>query len=251
MISNSVKYAILIVDDEATIHEIIKKSLKSCEIEVRKSYTCQYGNIEFTLFHASNILQEESILKKVYVDLVIQDVVLPDGNGIKYLNENKHKWVNQQMKALVLTSQTDLPTREKALLYGKSDYLSKPFFPKELCLRVLKLLEIKREQSLYESYANCEYLKFSQKLQKVIINGVKISLTKSETELIDILFISEDPISLVDLTKKLSHLNGKKYSNLSVQVLISRLRQKLHKVTGHKLIQTRRGEGYFLFDSTI
>lgn len=232
------KIALLVVEDDVSMLNIIVKSLKALNLD----------NIDFLFYTTSSLRQEKKLLKNTFIDLIIQDVILPDGNGIHFLLKRDFEFINKSVKVLFLTDQTDCTTREKSLLFGKSDYLSKPFYPKELNLRILKLLGLgdSNRQYIYEKVKDLEYVKFSLDEKCLLVNGIKIFLTQMEAELISYLIDQDCPINLTILTKGFE-LNGKqKCTKVNLQVLISRTRAKLKRVCGYTLIQNKRGVGYYI-----
>ena len=113
---------ILLVDDDDKLRELIS------------TYLEEKGFIVST---CADINQVKELINYLIFDLIILDRMLPGGDGIDLIEKIKSK---SNVPILVLTALGDTQNRIKGLRFGAEDYLSKPFEPEELFLRVKTLL---------------------------------------------------------------------------------------------------------------
>ena len=114
---------ILLVDDDDKLRELIS------------TYLEEKGFIVST---CADINQVKELINYLIFDLIILDRMLPGGDGIDLIEEIKSK---SNVPILILTALGDSQNRIKGLKFGAEDYLSKPFEPEELFLRVKTLLK--------------------------------------------------------------------------------------------------------------
>lgn len=172
-------------------------------------------------------------------DLILLDLGLPGKSGLEILRE----WRATQMlrPVIILTARDHWSDRIAGLKAGADDYITKPFYPEELHLRIQALLRRTHGQ-VNEPYLHAGNLQLDEAHQSVIKNGEAIELTSAEFRLLRYLMLHEGKI----LSK--SHLHEHLYdgeterdSNV-IEVHVNHLRSKL----GKELIETKRGQGYRL-----
>lgn len=226
MVLNAEKPHILVVDDDDRIRELLKRFLKKNDYIVVSVESAD---------HARGILQ------KLEFDLIVLDIMMPGTDGVTFAKEIRK---SSDIAIILLTARGEADERVEGLMSGVDDYIVKPFEPKELLLRIQVIL--KRTQ------------KFSQKTVKTIEigpwlferdkgvlknNGQKISLTDTETKLLNLLIASaNNPVSRYDLAEKM----GVDDNERAVDVYITRLRKKIEIETEDPLLKTVRGKGYLL-----
>ena len=113
---------ILVVDDDDGIRSLVKQYLNKNNFLVT------------TADSAENAIEKISIIK---FDLIVLDVMMPGKNGLEFIKDNKLK-INTPI--ILLTAKGEIEDRVGGLEIGADDYLSKPFEPKELTLRIKKKL---------------------------------------------------------------------------------------------------------------
>lgn len=124
-------FNILALDDDEEILEAIRKIVQNEERRIFKSKTLNEANL---------ILEEEDI------DLVISDLVLPDGNGIDFLKQVKR--IKPEIPFLLITGHSTVDSAVEALKSGATDYITKPFRTVELKVlvdNILKQVKILKE----------------------------------------------------------------------------------------------------------
>ncbi|MBF0211996.1 MAG: response regulator [Magnetococcales bacterium] len=104
---------VMVVDDEAEIRHAIERYL-AFQTELQDLVIIQAGTFEEALTR----LEEQSPL------IVLQDINLPDGNGLQFIRQTKKKYPMVQF--IVITGASDLDRAMEALVYGAADYIKKP-----------------------------------------------------------------------------------------------------------------------------
>ncbi len=166
---------------------------------------------------------------------------MPKISGTEFLNNFRKENVNTPV--IMLTANSQLNIKTKSYNLGCDDYLSKPFEPLELILRIKKLLNprinnVKVDKKYY--FGDFIYESNTKKLNK---NNKLIKLTTNEEYLLEIL--------IKNINKEISReYIGKKLNvdtNLrSVDVIVARLRKKITSNSESSFLKTVRGKGYML-----
>jgi diguanylate cyclase (GGDEF)-like protein len=125
--------SVLIIDDSSTIREKVKSLLK--EADLFENY-----------LEASNGLEGIKILSKEEVDLIICDMMMPQMDGVKFLEFLGRDIRMGNVLVIMLTSRTEVLDKIKSLEKGAVDYMTKPYHPAELLARVKVMLRIKNLQ---------------------------------------------------------------------------------------------------------
>ncbi|MCH8495090.1 MAG: response regulator transcription factor [Balneolales bacterium] len=143
---------------------------------------------ESTVHQASNIKETLEILSDCRVDLVILDVNLPDGNGIRFLKDNPE--VVRKNRIVLMTMYTDRLLIKEAVMLGVSAYLSKESAPEEieLCLKTIlsgkKYLNSQAIDSITSQDTDARrlntHLENLTKTERAVLNGVIESLSSKE-----------------------------------------------------------------------
>lgn len=170
-------------------------------------------------------------------DLIILDLGLPGKPGLDVLRE--WRTAGLATPVLVLTARSSWAERIEGLKTGADDYLSKPFHPEELLLRIQALL--RRAHGLAnQPQLQAAGLQLDESRQCVIRAGLDIELTAAEFRLLRYFMLH--PQQLLSKSHLAEHLyDGETERDSNVlEVHVNRLRGKL----GRKVIETRRGQGY-------
>lgn len=231
MVLNAAKPHILAVDDDDRIRRLLAQ------------YLSKQGYIVIT---AEDAKQAREILKKYAFDLCILDVMMPGETGIelaKFLN------VSYDLPVLLLTAMSETQDRISGLEAGADDYLSKPFEPKELLLRVQAILRRTQKQPSIPS-AKGDIITMDQRRFDVA-NGVlmdqndqRINLTEGEQALLKALVQKANiPVRREMLAVEL----GLNENDRAVDVQVTRLRKKIEPDPANpSVILTMRGKGYMV-----
>ena len=170
-------------------------------------------------------------------DLIILDLGLPGRPGLQVLREWREQ--GSHTPVLILTARSSWAERIEGLKAGADDYLSKPFHPEELLLRIQGLL--RRAHGLSnQTELLAGGLSLDEGAQCVTLDGQRVELTAAEFRLLRYFMLhSGQLLSKTQLSDHLYDGESERDSNV-LEVLINRLRSKF----GKSLIETRRGLGY-------
>ena len=219
------KFHILVVDDDDKIRSLLKEYLNS------KGYIV-----------SSAINAEKAKEKLLYFnfDIVVLDVMMPGQDGYQLTKEIKK---NKSVPIILLTAKGEVENRIMGLELGADDYLSKPFEPKELLLRIKNIIKKNKRLDLNKVYT-IGSLKID--LKKMVItkdgNNKKINMNEKKI-LLEMLNNPGKTYSRNEIAK-ISDISQER----SIDVMITRLRQKIEPMPNKpKFLQTIRGEGYVLW----
>lgn len=170
-------------------------------------------------------------------DLIILDLGLPGKPGLEVLQEWRAGGLSTPV--LVLTARGSWAERIEGLKAGADDYLTKPFHPEELALRIQALL--RRAHGLAnQPQLEAAGLQLDESRQCVTSGGEAIDLTAAEFRLLRYFMLHPGQIlSKSHLADHLYDGETERDSNV-IEVHVNRLRGKL----GRNVIETRRGQGY-------
>lgn len=211
---------ILIVEDDASLGPAIQQTLKKEGFEVE---------LATTLAGAQSAKHED-------YSLILLDWMLPDGQGIDLLRD-----VKSTTPVIMLTARTDLVDKVLGLESGATDYVTKPFEPRELVARIRAQLRnaTQREDSPQEEL-NHGKVRINRGERRAYFNNDEITLTKMEFELLFLLMAN--PKQIFSREKLLDKVWG--YENYpttrTVDTHVLQLRQKFD----NQIIETIRGVGY-------
>ena len=219
------KIHILIVDDDNRIRDLLKEYLKENNYIVSTSENAENAKIKLTHFK---------------FDLIVLDVMMPGQNGYELTKEIKK---NIEIPIILLTAKGEVENRIKGLELGADDYISKPFEPKELLLRIKNIINKnnKIDLNIKHFVGNAQI-----DLNKMNINlGEKIKKINSSEKKVLIKML-ENPGKTYS-REEIGRISGISQER-SIDVMITRLRQKIEiNPKNPKYLQTIRGSGYVLW----
>jgi two-component system, OmpR family, copper resistance phosphate regulon response regulator CusR len=175
-------------------------------------------------------------------DLIVLDVLLPIKDGHIVCRELRSDGV--RVPILMLTARGSVDDRVAGLDCGADDYLTKPFDFKELLARLRALL--RRAAVFRPPELEVGDLCLNTGSHAVTRAGRPISLTAKEYALLEFLILNQGRV--VGREQIAQHVWDENFDPLSnvIDVYIKRLRAKIDAGSEHRLIRTRRGEGYLL-----
>ena len=181
----------------------------------------------------------ESLLKEK-VDLTLLDINLPTANGEVILKELRKQTT---MPIIMLTSRVTEVDEILSISYGADDYITKPYNPTILLLRIQNIFKRSNAQTNSLIYNNIIVNPSKGILQK---ENEELSLTKNE--MIIFLYLLNNKGNIVKRDELMTDLwNNNEYINdNALTVNISRLRTKLEEFGLKNVIETRKGQGYKL-----
>ena len=218
---------VLIIDDEKDICYLISEILQ---------------DEKFITQSALNSKEAINKLESFRPDLIILDIKMPGESGLKLTNSLKKN--NFKTPILLLSALGSTGDRIKGLEIGASDYLTKPFEPKELLLRMKNLIQKNKYSKQKREIVKFGPYTFNLKKEILKKNGKIFTLTSSEAKLLYILAKNDGkPIIRYNLARILNIPN----TSRALDVQITRLRNKIENNKKFPTyIQTVRGRGYVL-----
>jgi DNA-binding response OmpR family regulator len=224
---------ILVIEDDYALAMGIQFSLKAEDFDVV---------VVHTLENADKILINNDI------NLILLDVMLPDGNGYDYCKSLIER--NIEIPIIFLTAISDEANIVQGLDIGADDYITKPFGVKELSSRIKATLRRYEKNSKVKNFDNelltISELVINKKKNSVTKNGEEIILTPSEYRLLIELIENKNTILERNvLIERLWDIDGSFVDDNTLSVYIKRLRNKIENDPSNpKYILTVRGVGY-------
>ena len=222
-------HKIMIVEDDESISSELKELLQNSGYEA------------VVLQDFNNSLNE---ILRVAPDLLLMDINIPYVNG-ELLLQCLRKSSN--IPVIMVTSKNNETDEALSISYGADDYITKPYNPNILLLRIGAV--IKRTSKNYSANSNeLAYRDLTFDTQKGIIkkDGIEIVLTKNEMIIFSYLLTHKDKIVTRDELMTALWDNTEFVNDNALTVNISRLRNKLKEIGYEDAIDTRKGQGYIL-----
>ena len=219
------KIHILIVDDDNRIRDLLKEYLKENDYIVSTSENAENAKIKLTHFK---------------FDLIVLDVMMPGQSGYDLTKELKKR---MEIPIILLTAKGEVESRIKGLELGADEYISKPFEPKELLLRIKNIinknnkidLNIKHFVGNAQIDLNKMNIKLAEKIKKINSSEKRVLINMLE---------NPGKSYTREEIGKISGISQER----SIDVMITRLRQKIEiNPKNPKYLQTIRGSGYVLW----
>lgn len=174
------------------------------------------------------------------VDLVVLDIMLPDGNGVELCRELKERY---QVPILFLSALGESRDVVEGLRAGGDDYLAKPYDLEVLAARVEARLRQERTRSRYVSYGN---LRLDTLSGCGYLGDTDLLLTQKEFAVLLLLVHNAGkPVSAQKVLREVWNAETED-DNRALWTLISRLRRKLNSEVSRIEISSKRGDGYVL-----
>jgi two-component system OmpR family response regulator len=175
-------------------------------------------------------------------DVIVLDLLLPVIDGLTVLRELRER--GKTAHVLVLSAKDMVEDRVLGLRLGADDYMVKPFSFDELCARLQAL--VRRSYQTKNPVVRLGELELDTAARRVRYAGCEVKLTAREYSLLEILALrAGEVVSRRELWEHLYEFDSEAASNV-VDVLVCSIRRKLGRREPWSLIQTRRGQGYFL-----
>lgn len=228
LFSEADKPHVLVVDDDDRIRTLLSRFLRD------------NGFIVATAKNGDDALD---VLKCAYFDVLVVDVMMPGKNGFDLTRELR---ATSDIPVLLLTALGEIDDRITGLEAGADDYLSKPFEPKELVLRLRAILRRKGEtvNRKLDNLMIGKWVFHPEDDTLVSKDGEEIRLTTVEAKLLEAL---ARHVGKILSREELARLCGVDGNDRTVDVQITRLRKKIEEDSRiPRLIQTVRGQGYLL-----
>lgn len=217
---------ILIIEDEIDIAELISFNLERHQFIAEKAHDGQAG------------------IDKAYSiqpDLIILDLMLPKKDGFTVFKELRNDERTKDIPILILTAKAQTEDRIAGLEIGADDYLTKPFSPKELILRIKAILKRYTKASSSSSF-ECPPFKFNKSTLKFYSDDQFIDLTATEFKLM--LYLCERADAPQDRFTLLKEVWGY-HDDVNSRTLDTHMKRLRNKLGTHAdSLETIRGVGY-------
>ena len=216
---------ILVVDDDDRIRELVKQYLLENK---------------YLVTTAKDAFDAKNKIEIIKFDLMVLDIMMPKKSGLELTSEIKKEI---DLPVILLTAKGETSERVAGLEFGADDYLSKPFEPKELLLRIRNILNKTLQKNKIDkiSLGNSNL-----DLNKLVIdkNGKKYKINNTEKIILKKMILSSGKVFSREEIGKLINLTKER----SIDVIVTRLRQKIENDSKNpQYLQTIRGSGYVLW----
>jgi DNA-binding response OmpR family regulator len=224
-------HKILVADDEADVLQLVSSNLK---------------NAGFSVIKAEDGAVALQAARTAAPALIVLDLMLPEMSGLEVCKVLKSDAATARIPIIMLTAKAEEVDRIVGLELGADDYLTKPFSPRELVLRVKSV--IRRSSGSGEPDAQLQVgdIKIDRSRYEVLAKGRPVDLTATEFKLLSVLVERRGRVQNRD--KLLTDVWG--YESLidtrTVDTHVRRLREKLGDAA--ECIETVRGFGYRVID---
>ncbi|MBS0222682.1 MAG: response regulator [Proteobacteria bacterium] len=222
---------ILVVDDDTRLRDLLKSFL---------------SRNDFRVTVAGNAAEARERLAALDFDLLVLDVMMPGQTGLDFAAELRR---TDDVPILMLTARGEPKDRIAGLETGVDDYLSKPFEPRELLLRIQSVLRRGRPAEIAAEPDNVTFgpFQFNLALGELTQKGTRVQLTEAEIALLRA-FCAHlgDVLSREALCKSV----GGGMNERAIDVQVTRLRRKIESDPSFpRYLRTVRGQGYRLVDA--
>ena len=218
---------IKIIEDDLSIAKELKETLENAGLDA--TITTDF----------SNVLEE---LKQESVDLILLDINLPKLNGEVLLQQIRKEY---NTPVIMVTSKNNELDEVLSMSYGADDYITKPYNPTILLLRIEAVLKRSMMQQEVLNYHDVKVIP-----QKGILSYQEKEIILTKNEMIIFLYLLQNKGRIVTRDELMTDLwNNNEYINdNALTVNISRLRSKLKEMNLEDKIETRKGQGYILHE---
>lgn len=219
-------YRILIIDDDVNLNALLTEYLQG------------FGH---TLVSETTAAAGRKRLRRELPDLLILDVMLPDTDGLTLCREIRAEY---DVPIIMLTARGEVADRVMGLELGADDYVPKPFEPRELVARIQSVIRRAKDR-IQGDVLVCDGLRLETETRRVELDGHDVELTTMEFQLLKDLMESRGRVMSRDrLLERLRGIDTNVYDR-SIDMLISRLREKLgDEPRQPRFIRTVRIGGY-------
>ena len=214
------------------------------EPDIRKTIDYNLSKESFKVIQAASIEEGEKALASNKIDVIILDLMLPDGSGLTLCRDIKSEPKTKNIPVIILTAKTEEVDRVVGFELGADDYVTKPFSVRELILRDKAILKrgASTEKNTEDAEDSFGELTINYEEHQAYINGHEIFLTALEFKLLKHLIKRKGRVQTRDQLLEDVWGYSSTVTTRTVDTHIKRLREKLGLVGDH--IQAIRGVGY-------
>jgi two-component system phosphate regulon response regulator PhoB len=226
--TSAVPERVLVVDDEPDIVALVAYHL---------------AKSGYTVSTAGSGPEGLAIARRDKPSIIVLDLMLPGLSGLEVMEELRSDSSTSRIAVLMLTARREESDRIKGLTLGADDYLTKPFSPQELVLRVGAILRrVKAGNEDSEKVRQIGPLRIDSTAHRVTVDGREIDLTPTEFKLLLLLAERRGRVQPRNLLLEMVWEAAPDIQTRTVDMHVQRLRAKLGDAGD--LIETVRGFGY-------
>ena len=218
---------ILLIDDDIELGELLTDYFRQFNFQLTSTYSPSQGL---------------KLLNKKKYDIVILDVMLPEMDGFETLKNIRYR---HDTPVIMLTARGETTDRIIGLELGADDYLPKPFEPRELVARISSIVKRASSPRSKETIATFKDIQIDFHKGLVTTDDGEVILSTSEFDILSTL--AKEPTKIFSRDDLFEEIKGHDWDafNRSIDVTISRLRQKLNDHPKKpRFIKTIFGRGY-------
>ncbi|MDA0357844.1 MAG: response regulator transcription factor [Proteobacteria bacterium] len=220
------EHHILVIDDDERLRVLLRRFLEESG---------------FRVTDAGNASDARHILESVAFDLLVVDIMMPGETGLEFLASIRKE---NTVPALFLTAMSDTENRIEGLEAGADDYMSKPFEPRELVLRIKRILQRNRASENVKTLVNFGPFLFDPDTGMLSKSGERLHITTAEQQLLT--SFGKHPNQILSRDDLGAAFEGR-MEGRSIDVAVARLRRKLEPDPRHPVyLQTVRNRGWML-----
>ncbi len=213
-----IRFHLLLIEDDNKIRKLLEQFLQQQK---------------FLVTAVPNLAEALKALGYFQFDLIILDITLPDGTGFDFIDEMPEN----APPVIILSALGHVDDRIYGLEKGARDYITKPFDPRELALRINKLLG----SSVRENVKFGEF-EFNIEKRELLSGGQLVHLTSSEKQMLKVFC---QHVKRIFTREELADEIGETFNDRTIDNMIARLRGKIEADPKNpKFIITERQKGY-------
>ncbi len=201
-------HKLLVVDDDIVLQYLLEEFFRQYDLEI----SC-----------LSNGTEIQKHLRYQQPDIIVLDIIMPGKNGLYWL-----AWLQKhypQIPVVILSAQSKADERLQGLELGAIDYLTKPFHPKELLIRVRRILNITQPEA--SNFFKIGEQFFDPKRELLLNSGQSIKLTTLDAKLLTFLCKHEGEILTRDAISHALHNLEHDPMDRKIDMQVTRLRKKI------------------------
>ena len=202
------------------------------------------GNSGYDVVTAHRLDGVDQLIQDYRPDLIILDVMLPDGDGFEFCRGLRATAVTAKIPVLFLTARSQEVDRVFGLEIGGDDYITKPFSPRELLARIKAHLRRSPNHERRKSL-EAQGLEIDYDARRAQLNGTVLDLTATEFELLG--FLAANPGKAFTRQQLITRIWNRRshVAPRNIDVHVRRLREQIEEEPKRpRWIQTVRGFGY-------
>ncbi|SFV59076.1 Putative two-component regulator [hydrothermal vent metagenome] len=212
------------------------------DYEIAQILTEYLNKFDITVMSAEEPYMGLSLLTQNDFDLIILDLTLPGIDGLEVIPKIRKQ---SSIPIIVSSARDDITDKVIAMERGADDYMPKPYDPRELVTRIKTIL--RRTQKSTKDKENSSLFELNTDARHIIFKNIMLELTAAEFDILSILIQQKNSaVSREHLLYDSEHIDDNS-SIKNIDVIISRIRQKLSLIDNkNSYIKPVRGIGYLL-----